>query len=151
MSVQKGEVSNDIIYEKFLDVSDAVDNMCKLKNILKSEMSLQHQIMEASVMLGFSFDAYCGDTVDDNFDTISVSDNELLKTYFENQCLGAETNVLTKILKDKNRDYEEIVSENKKVNEIVKEDLIDLRRKSQSTSQQLLEDVIAGIHIIYTC
>ena len=147
MSVQKGEVSNDIIYEKFLDVSDAVDNMCKLKNILKSEMSLQHQIMEASVMLGFSFDAYCGDTVDDNFDTISVSDNELLKTYFENQCLGAETNVLTKILKDKNRDYEEIVSENKKVNEIVKEDLIDLRRKSQSTSQQLLEDVIAGIHI----
>ena len=151
MSVQKGEVSNDIIYEKFLDVSDAVDNMCKLKNILKSEMSLQHQIMEASVMLGFSFDAYCGDTVDDNFDTISVSDNELLKTYFENQCLGTETNVLTKILKDKNRDYEEIVSENKKVNEIVKEDLIDLRRKSQSTSQQLLEDVIAGIHIIYTC
>ena len=151
MSVQKGEVSNDIIYEKFLDVSDAVDNMCKLKNILKSEMSLQHQIMEASVMLGFSFDAYCGDTVDDNLDTISVSDNELLKTYFENQCLGAETNVLTKILKDKNRDYEEIVSENKKVNEIVKEDLIDLRRKSQSTSQQLLEDVIAGIHINYTC
>ena len=147
MSVQKGEVSNDIIYEKFLDVSDAVDNMCKLKNILKSEMSLQHQIMEASVMLGFSFDAYCGDTVDDNLDTISVSDNELLKTYFENQCLGAETNVLTKILKDKNRDYEEIVSENKKVNEIVKEDFIDLRRKSHSTSQQLLEDVIAGIHI----
>ena len=53
---EKNDVANDIIYEKYLDVSDAVDSMSKLKNILETEISLQQQILETSVVLGFTFD-----------------------------------------------------------------------------------------------
>ena len=157
MSRQKAdnkEVANDIIYEKFLDVSDAVDNMSKLKDILKTEIALQQQILETSILLGFSFDINNDEANEFDAD-LMFSEDELFLTYFENQCLEAENKVLTKLLNDIKRDYEELESE--EVNENVKEDLEDLRRESLSTSHQLKDDVIEGnfmicfhfIHIIF--
>ena len=144
MSRQKAdnkEVANDIIYEKFLDVSDAVDNMSKLKDILKTEIALQQQILETSILLGFSFDIN-NDEVNE-FDADAVfSEDELFQTYFENHCLEAENKVVTKLLNDIKRDYEELKSE--EINENVTEELEDQRRESLSTSHQLKDDVIEG-------
>ena len=132
---KKNDVANDIIYEKYLDVSDAVDSMSKLKNILETEISLQQQILETSVVLGFTFDI-------ENDEANEFDEGELFKTFFENKCLEAEINVVTKLLSDIKRDYKELESE--EVTETFKEDLDDLRRKSISTSHQLKEDVIEG-------
>ena len=66
-----------------MDVSDAVDNMSKLKNILETEISLQQQILETSVVLGFSFDIEDDEANEFEADT-SFSEGELFKTYFEN-------------------------------------------------------------------
>ena len=132
---EKNDVANDIIYEKYLDVSDAVDSMSKLKNILETEISLQQQILETSVVLGFTFDI-------ENDEANEFDEGELFKTFFENKCLEAEINVVTKVLSDIKRDYKELESE--EVTETFKEDLDDLRRKSISTSHQLKEDVIEG-------
>ena len=132
---EKNDVANDIIYEKYLDVSDAVDSMSKLKNILETEISLQQQILETSVVLGFTF------TIE-NDEANEFDEGELFKTFFENKCLEAEINVVTKVLSDIKRDYKELESE--EVTETFKEDLDDLRRKSISTSHQLKEDVIEG-------
>lgn len=132
---EKNDVANDIIYEKYLDVSDAVDSMSKLKNILETEISLQQQILETSVVLGFTF------TIE-NDEANEFDEGELFKTFFENKCLEAEINVVTKVLSDIKRDYEELESE--EVTETFKDDLDDLRRKSISTSHQLKEDVIEG-------
>ena len=144
MSRQKAdnkEVANDIIYEKFLDVSDAVDNMSKLKDILKTEIALQQQILETSILLGFSFDIN-NDEVNE-FDADAVfSEDELFQTYFENHCLEAENKVVTKLLNDIKRDYEELKSE--EINENVTEELEDQRLESLSTSHQLKDDVIEG-------
>ena len=132
---EKNDVANDIIYEKYLDVSDAVDSMSKLKNILETEISLQQQILETSVVLGFTF------TIE-NDEANEFDEGELFKTFFENKCLEAEINVVTKLLSDIKRDYKELESE--EVTETFKDDLDDLRRKSISTSHQLKEDVIEG-------
>ena len=132
---EKNDVANDIIYEKYLDVSDAVDSMSKLKNILETEISLQQQILETSVVLGFTF------TIE-NDEANEFDEGELFKTFFENKCLEAEINVVTKVLSDIKRDYKELESE--EVTETFKDDLDDLRRKSISTSHQLKEDVIEG-------
>ena len=132
---EKNDVANDIIYEKYLDVSDAVDSMSKLKNILETEISLQQQILETSVVLGFTF------TIE-NYEANEFDEGELFKTFFENKCLEAEINVVTKVLSDIKRDYKELESE--EVTETFKDDLDDLRRKSISTSHQLKEDVIEG-------
>ena len=132
---EKNDVANDIIYEKYLDVSDAVDSMSKLKNILETEISLQQQILETSVVLGFTFDI-------ENDEANEFDEGELFKTFFENKCLEAEINVVTKVLSDIKRDYKELESE--EVTETFNDDLDDLRRKSISTSHQLKEDVIEG-------
>merc|ERR1712110_428709 len=142
MSRQKAdnkEVSNDIIYEKFLDVSDAVDNMSKLKDILKTEIALQQQILETSVQLGFSFDINNDEENEFHAEAV-LSKDEIVQTYFENQCLEAENKVVTKLLNDIKRDYEELESE--EVNEIFTEELEDLRRESLTSSHQLKDDVI---------
>ena len=144
MSRQKAdnkEVSNDIIYEKFLDVSDAVDNMSKLKDILKTEIALQQQILETSIQLGFSFDINNDEENEFHAEAV-LNEDEIFQTYFENQCLEAENKVVTKLLNDIKRDYEELESE--KVNEIFTEELEDLRRESLSSSHQLKDDVIEG-------
>lgn len=149
MSRQKAdnkEVSNDIIYEKFLDVSDAVDNMSKLKDILKTEIALQQQILETSVQLGFTF-VINGDEENEFHAKAVLSEDEIFQTYFENQCLEAENKVVTKLLSDIKRDYEELESE--EVNEIITEELEDLRRESLSSSHQLKDDVIEGNFPMY--
>ena len=118
MSRQKAdnkEVANDIIHEKFLDVSDAVDNMSKLKDILKTEIALQQQILETSILLGFSFDIDNNEANEIDADVV-FSEDELFQTYFENQCLEAENKIVTKLLSDLKRDYEELKSE--EVNEV---------------------------------
>ena len=135
------EVSNDIIYEKFLDVSDAVDNMSKLKDILKTEIALQQQILETSVQLGFSFDITNDEENEFHAESV-LREDEIFQTYFENQCLEAENKVVTKLLNDIKRDYKELESE--EVNEIFTEELEDLRRESLSSSHQLKDDVIEG-------
>ena len=142
---EKNDVANNIIYEKYLDVSDAVDNMSKLKNILETEISLQQQILETSVVLGFSFDIENDEANEFEADT-SFSEGELFKTYFENRCLEAENKVVTKLLSDIKRDYEELESE--EVTETIQEDIEDIRRKSMSTSYQLKEDVIEGTFLV---
>ena len=144
MSRQKTDnkkVSNDIIYEKFLDVSDAVDNMSKLKDILKTEIALQQQILETSIQLGFSFDINNDEENEFNAEAV-LSEDEIFRIYFENQCLEAENKVVTKLLNDIKRDYKELESE--EVNEIFTEELEDLRRESLSSSHQLKDDVIEG-------
>ena len=149
MSRQKAdnkEVSNDIIYEKFLDVSDAVDNMSKLKYILKTEIALQQQILETSVQLGFSFDINNDEENEFNAEAV-LSEDEIFQTFFENQCLEAENKVVTKLLNDIKRDYKELESE--EVNEIFTEELEDLRRESLSSSHQLKDDVIEGDILMY--
>merc|ERR1711971_1053015 len=107
--------------------------MSKLKNILETEISLQQQILETSVVLGFTFDI-------ENDEANEFDEGELFKTFFENKCHEAEINVVTKLLSDIKRDYEEL--ESGEVTETFKEDLDDLRRRSISTSHQLKEDVI---------
>ena len=140
------EVSNDIIYEKFLDVSDAVDNMSKLKDILKTEIALQQQILETSVQLGFSFDITNDEENEFHAEAV-LSENEIFQTYFENQCLEAENKVVTKLLNDIKRDYKELESE--EVNEVFTEELEDLRRESLTSSHQLKDDVIEGNILMY--
>ena len=142
---EKNDVAKDIIYEKYLDVSDAVDNMSKLKNILETEISLQQQILETSVVLGFSFDIENGEANEFEADT-AFNEGKLFKTLFENKCLEAENKVVTKLLSDIKRDYEELEIE--EVTETIQEDIEDLRRKSMSTSYQLKEDVIEGKFLV---
>ena len=142
---EKNDVANNIIYEKYLDVSDAVDNMSKLKNILETEISLQQQILETSVVLGFSFDIENDEANEFEAET-AFNEGELFKTYFENKCLEAENKVVTKLLSDIKRDYEELESE--EVTETIQEDIEDIRRKSMSTSYQLKEDVIEGTFLV---
>ena len=143
MSRQKSEqkeVANDIIYEKFLDVSDAVDNMSKLKSILETEIILQQQILETSVLLGFSFDIH--DELSELEADFVLEEDDLLKTYFENQCLEAENKVVAKLLNDIKSDYEELRSE--EIHESAKDDLEDPRKESLSNSHQLKNDVVEG-------
>ena len=149
MSRQKTDnkkVSNDIIYEKFLDVSDAVDNMSKLKDILKTEIALQQQILETSIQLGFSFDINNDEENEFNAEAV-LSEDEIFRIYFENQCLEAENKVVTKLLNDIKRDYKELESE--EVNEIFTEELEDLRKESLSSSHQLKDDVIEGNFLMF--